>query len=153
VGKSSVTRKGTRPLTLIERRANEVARNTIRTGWSTEMGASEETVKIAIYNALGTDTIPARPTLEPSLRGMLPTIRAENVAIARIVARGKDPVPLLDRLASRMRDHLRSEVLDLSDPPNAESTIDQKGFDDPLVGAGADGGRLVRELDSRRIRK
>ncbi len=117
------------------------------------MGATADTVAIATYNALGTAAIPARPTLEPSLRGMVGLVRAENKAIVRVVNRGGDPTPLLDRLARRMEDALRAEVVDLSYPPNAASTIAAKGFDDPLVGASAGGGRLVRELASQRVRR
>ena len=117
------------------------------------MGATQSTVEIAVYNALGTNTIPARPTLEPSMVGLGPTILAENRAIVRTVNRGGDPTPLLDRLASTMQAGLRETVLGLSDPPNAASTIEKKGFDDPLVGVGPDGGRLVSELASQRIRR
>ena len=109
------------------------------------MDASSETVKIAIYNALGTDIIPARPTLEPTMNRTIDLIRAENKAIARTVNRGADPVPLMDRLASRLEDAVVAVIVELQDPPNAQSTIDQKGFDDPLIGAGSEGGRLVAE--------
>lgn len=149
---SSTTRTNPNIRQQIERRAHEAARNTIRTGWSIHTGASPETVEIAVYNALGTDTIPARPTLEPTMRGMSGWIRAENKAIARIVNRGADPTPLMDRTAGRLEIALRGEVLDLHDPPNAPSTIERKGFDDPLVGADGSG-RLVRELASRRVRR
>ncbi len=117
------------------------------------MDASSETVKIAIYNALGTDTIPARPTLEPTMNRTADLIRTENKAIVRIVNRGADPVPLMDRLASRLEDAIVAVIVELQDPPNAQSTIDKKGFDDPLIGAGSEGGRLVAEVASRRIRK
>ena len=117
------------------------------------MDASSETVKIAIYNALGTDIIPARPTLEPTMNRTIDLIRAENKAIARTVNRGADPVPLMDRLASRLEDAVVAVIVELQDPPNAPSTVAQKGFDDPLIGAGPDGGRLVAEVASRRIRK
>ena len=150
---SSTRRTGRNFRKLIEARAKQVARNTIRTGWSTEMDASSETVKIAIYNALGTDTIPARPTLEPTMNRTIDLIRAENKAIVRIVNRGADPVPLMDRLASRLEDAVVAVIVELQDPPNAQSTIDKKGFDDPLIGAGSEGGRLVAEVASRRIRK
>ena len=150
---STTRRTGRNFRKLIEARAKQVARNTIRTGWSTEMDASSETVKIAIYNALGTDTIPARPTLEPTMNRTADLIRAENKAIVRIVNRGADPVPLMDRLASRLEDAVVAVIVELQDPPNAQSTIDKKGFDDPLIGAGSEGGRLVAEVASRRIRK
>lgn len=150
---SSTRRTGAGFRKLIAARAKQAARNTIRTGWSTEMDASSETVKIAIYNALGTDTIPARPTLEPTMNRSIDLIRAENKAIARTVNRGADPVPLMDRLASRLEDAVVAVIVELQDPPNAQSTIDKKGFDDPLIGAGSEGGRLVAEVASRRIRK
>ena len=58
---------------------------------------------------------------------------------------GGDVEEPLELLAGDLEFALKRSVEDFSDPENAPSTVDDKGFNDPLVGAGADGGRLVRE--------
>jgi hypothetical protein len=135
----------------IRKRALEAARQEIHVGWSTEMGASSETVEIAIWNALGTDTIPARPTLETTMLASRATIDGANQAIVRAINRDEDPTGRMDFLAVLLESAHRETVVNLADPPNAASVEREKGFNDPLVGTGADGGRLVRELASQRL--
>lgn len=148
---SSTTRSNPGIREKIRQRALQAERNEIHVGWSTEMGASSETVQVAIWNALGTDTIPARPTLETTLLESRRTIDDANQAIVRAVNRGEDPSGRMDFLAVLLESTHRQTVVNLSDPPNAASTIEKKGADDPLVGAGSNGGRLVRELASQRF--
>jgi hypothetical protein len=48
-------------------------------------------------------------------------------------------------LAADLEVEFKRQIEDLSTPPNAPSTVEGKGFDDPLIGPEPDGGRLLAE--------
>jgi len=148
--KSKVTRKNPNKLASIRRVAQEFGKFRVRVGWAQDMGASAETVEIALYNTLGAPAanIPPRPVVEPYTRSARALIRRKNASAVLRVNKGKSPVPKLQELANELREGGKQFILDLSTPANADSTIAQKGFDNPLVGAGADGGRLVAEFNA-----
>jgi len=144
------TRKNPNALTATRRNALELGRFRVRVGWAEDMGADPETVKIAAINMLGAPraNIPARDVLTPFMRQSYALIGRKHRTAVLMTNKGKDPEPVLQELAATLRDGLKQAVRDYSAIPNAESTIDRKGFDDPLVGAGADGGRIVAEANA-----
>ena len=150
---STTSRRNPGKLRAIVRRAAEYGRTSVRVGWSEETGASPEPATIALYNMLGTDTIPARPVLEPLFAAEKNTIRGLSTKAANRVSRGLDPAPVFDSLAATLETQGKATIRDLKDPRNADSTIAKKGFDDPLVGAGGDGGRLLAEFGARVVKR
>lgn len=149
--RSKVTRKNPNALAATRRAALELGSYRVRVGWAIDLGADPETVFIAAVNALGAELanggrIPPRDVLTPFIRAQLPLIRRKQRTAVLLVAKGKDPQPALDDLAAELERLAKQAVRDFSTPGNAQSTIDRKGFDNPLVGAGPDGGRLVSEL-------
>ena len=148
--KSKVTRKNPNKLASIRRIALEFKNFRVRAGWAVDMGASPKTVEIALINSLGAPNanIPPRPVVEPFIRSQLALIRRKHRSAVVAANRGKDPRPKLAELAELLRIGGKQAVRDLSTPVNADSTIAGKGFDNPLVGAGSDGGRLVAEFNA-----
>lgn len=148
--KSTVTRTNPNKLASIRRIALEFGKYRVRAGWAVDMGAAPETVMIATINALGAPSanIPPRPVVEGFVRSNAALIRRKHRSAVVAANRGKDPRPKLDELAELLRAGGKQAVYALDSPSNAPSTIDQKGFDNPLVGAGADGGRLVAEFNA-----
>ena len=147
--KSKVTRRNPNALAATRRVALEFKRFRVRVGWSVDMGAAPETVEIATYNTLGTATIPERPVVEPFVRTQFALIGRKQRSAVLLANRGKDPTTKLDELAEELAANGKQFIRDLSDPGNADSTIAQKGFDNPLVGAGANEGRLVSEFNAQ----
>lgn len=78
-----------------------------------------------------TVTIPARPFF----RGMIQEHKSEwGPALGRIIkAADYDSTIALGRLGSMVRDQLQESIREFSDPPNAKSTAQKKGFNKPLV--------------------
>lgn len=147
---SSTERRNPNALKVLQQQAEELARRHIEVGWSVNMGAPGEAVTIAAYNTLGTETIPARDALTPAVTGKLDAINEHNVRAVQAMNTGKSPDGELTLLALELQDALQQSVEDFSVPPNAPSTIAQKGgLDDPLIGLGADGGRILANARAR----
>lgn len=148
--KSKVKRRNPNALVNTRRVALEFGKYRVRVGWAVDMGAALETVGIAAINTLGapSNNLPPRPVVEPFVRSQRALIRRKHRSAVVRANRGKDPEPKLEELADELREGGKQFIRDLSDPPNADSTIDQKGFDNPLVGVGSDGGRLVAEFNA-----
>ena len=144
---SKVTRRNPNALMATRRKALELGALRVRVGWAVNMGAKPETVSIAAINMRGAPAanIPPRDALTPVLAENAARIRAANLAAMRAANRGKDVEVSLELLAADLEFALKRSVEDFSDPPNADSTVAAKGFNDPLVGEGSDGGRLVAE--------
>jgi len=142
---SKTTRKNPNALMATRRNVAQLKSYRVQVGWSKALGADPETVAIAAFNTIGTDTIHPRDALTPALTANLERIRRGNAEAVRAAQRGDDPMPELEELAADLELALKRSIEEFNNPPNAESTVDQKGFNDPLVGAGADGGRLVTE--------
>jgi hypothetical protein len=150
---STVKRRNPNILTYTRRNVLEIGKYRVQVGWSKAMGASPETVTIATYNVLGTADIPARDPLTPAIAANLDAIRQANVAAMRAVNRGDDPEPELEELAAHLESELKRSIEDFSSPPNADSTVASKGFNDPLIGEGADGGRIYDEAAAQVLKR
>lgn len=111
-----------------------------------EDGQSSGTTVAEIYywNEFGTSRIPERPTLRP-------TFIKEKVKyigiMAKISARamnepGYNMKQAMGKLGEVAQQDIQSAIVELKTPPNAQSTIDAKGSDNPLV----DTGQLVSSI-------
>lgn len=151
---STVQRRNPNILTATRRNVSELGKYRVQVGWSVAMGADPETVAIVTFNTLGANlanggTIPARDALTPAIAASLDTIRAANIAAARAANRGDDPLPELEAAAADLELALKRSIEDFSTPANADSTADAKGFNDPLIGEGADGGRIYDQAAAK----
>lgn len=149
---SKTSRRNPNILTATRRNLAELGKYRVQVGWSEKMGADPETVTIAAYNILGTDTIPARDVLTPVLAESVASVRTTNAAAMRAANRGADPLPLLEKMAERLEARLKQSIED-AEPANAESTADAKGFNDPLIGAGSDRGRIYDQAAARVLKR
>lgn len=138
-------------LTATRRQALEIGRFRVRVGWAEGMGASPETVAIVAINMLGAPSvnIPARDVLSPFIRRSFALIRRKQRSAVLAANRGRDPEPILQALADELRDGLQQAIREYNEEPNAPSTVAKKGFNDPLIGEGADGGRIVAEANAQ----
>ena len=154
MGKSSATRKNPGVLKRIRRRVSIMGRKEVKVGWFPPK-ASAETIEIATINTLGAPAanIPARDAITPVVRGNEQTIKGFNSKAVHLANRDKDPTPALESLAGFLDREVTQSVRGFSTPANAESTVATKGFNDPLVGAGADGGRLVAEVGAALVKR
>ena len=139
------------PLAATRRIVAELGRIRVRVGWAQDMGADPKTVQIAAINMLGAPAanIPARDALTPMIRAEKLTIRSALGHAAKAALRGRDPTVYLEGLAAHLEQRAKSAIEAFSDPPNAVSTIKGKGFDDPLIGKGPNGGRLLAQVAAR----
>lgn len=85
---------------------------------------------VGFTNEYGTDVIPPRPFFRTAV--------AENrTKLPQIVAglmKSHDPETALRLGCEHMVDELKQSVMTWQDPPNAPSTIEQKGYNAPLRG-------------------
>lgn len=82
----------------------------------------------------GTDTIPARPWLVPGVEGATEEILA---TIEDGIEDGLAPEMILNRVGLVAAGEVKMYITELRTPPNAPSTIAQKGSDNPLIDTGA----------------
>ena len=157
MGKSSTKRKNPGVLKAIRRNVAVMGRRQVKVGWFPPK-ASEETIDIAIINVLGArlangGVIKPRDPITPVVRGNAQTIKGFTSKAVHLANQGKNPDPALESLASFLDREVENSVRNFSDPPNTKSTADGKGFNDPLVGAGSDGGRLVAEVGAALVKR
>ena len=88
-----------------------------------------------IEEGVASKNIPPRPYMRVGLRGAL--MKGSNDAsfkrIITAVANGQDVFKALHREGDSFRQTLRQVMLDWDTPPNSPTTIELKGFDDPLI--------------------
>lgn len=126
----------------------------IEVGWSEEW-TDPKTVEVAMVNTLGgikngRAAPPARNALTPAFQDNRKA-RTKMMGALLVKVR-KNPSALraeVEKLAEQEAEWLRKAVRDLDDPPNASATIDRKGFNDPLIGRGADGGRILAGVGAK----
>ena len=148
---AGVTHTNPNPLTATRRIVAELGSLRVRVGWAVDMGADPETVQIAAINKLGAPAanIPARDAITPMIAQQKLVIRSALGHAAKAALRGRDPEPYLETLAATLELEAKRAIEAFSSPANAPSTIKGKGFDDPLIGKGADGGRLLAQVAAR----
>ncbi len=96
--------------------------------------APAEVQKRAIYNNFGTEDIPERPFLNNALRDNKSSYSwmIRKGALAAIIRR-KPIADTMEDIGKKMVDDIQHEIITLHTPPNADSTVAKKGFNDPLI--------------------
>lgn len=107
--------------------------------------ADQDVINRAIWNNFGTSTgIPERPFMQNAMRANRAAYRAMMKAEARAIVldavKGAGGAAAkrkaLSRLGIRAQGDIQAEITTLQMPPNAPSTIKQKGSSNPLVDTG-----------------
>lgn len=90
--------------------------------------------QVAFWNEFGTNRTPARPFFRtmiakeskgwPELLGKAAVHTSYNTRKA------------LSLIGEKINDDLKTSIVNWQDPPNAQSTVDRKGFNDPLIDTG-----------------
>lgn len=89
---------------------------------------------VANWNEFGTSTAPPRPFFRTMIAKESPTWGPKMAKLAQ--ATHNDGAKVLAIMGADIEGALKQSINDFSDPPNAQSTIDQKGFDKPLIDKG-----------------
>jgi hypothetical protein len=106
--------------------------------------ADSGVIERALFNEFGTKNIPERPALRNAVRSNRTVYRSMMKAEARTILLGavkghdsaKAKIRALKRLGIRAQGDIQSEITSLQTPPNAASTIRQKGSSNPLIDTG-----------------
>lgn len=92
---------------------------------------------IGFYQEFGTIHIPERPWLRTVLRHKHENYQRQIAHRIRAMIRGTlAPITLLEQIGKMYEDDIKKSIINWTSPPNAESTIKIKGFNDPLVNSG-----------------
>lgn len=99
--------------------------------------APAEIIERATYNEFGTEKIPERSFIRAGYDTHKNEIeyQAEKL-VKRVVDMSITPNKAAETLGEVAQGMIQDFATNLSDPPNAESTIKQKGSDNPLVDTG-----------------
>ncbi len=106
-------------------------------------GAYEDGLTIATVAAVDNfgsadGRIPARPFLAPAVENGTPEYRRlVEVMLPKVMSGEMEMQTLLAQMGQLAEGHVKQQITDLRTPPNAQSTIDKKGSDNPLIDTGA----------------
>ena len=95
--------------------------------------------QVATWQEFGTydgGLIPERPFMRVGLVGKMKSKdfeRKQAFAVKRILSKKETPISAVSKLGKVSADYLFAQIVTWNTPPNAESTVEQKGFDDPLI--------------------
>ncbi|QQM29298.1 hypothetical protein JET14_13275 [Martelella lutilitoris] len=99
--------------------------------------ADSDNIDKALWNHFGTETIPERPFLTNAMRNNTAAYRNAMRMVAEKILRGETTLAIvLAKLGLKAADDVKAEITALSDPPNAASTVTQKGSSNPLIDTG-----------------
>lgn len=101
------------------------------------MPSKADLVEIALYNELGTSTIPARPFFAQTVQVHEEEIREAAVSEAAKVLRGNEKAQQAFReIGTDVQKKVQKRIDEGQFVPNAPSTIKRKGHDHPLIDTG-----------------
>lgn len=100
---------------------------------NTEDGVMTQAQNGALQN-FGNDKIPARPWLIPGVESATPDVID---TIASGIEKGLPTDQIMEQVGAIAAGATQQYVIDLREPPNAKSTIDKKGSDNPLIDTGS----------------
>lgn len=101
------------------------------------MPSKADLVEIALYNELGTSTIPARPFFAQTVQVHEEEIREAAVSEAEKVLRGNEKAQQAFReIGTDVQKKVQKRIDEGQFVPNAPSTIKRKGHDHPLIDTG-----------------
>jgi hypothetical protein len=90
----------------------------------------------AALQEFGTSTAPARPFVAPVVNDKGPIRTLMTNAVVRVLNANESVFDALAKVGERVAGMIQHKVESYVPPPNAESTIRQKGFDHPLLETG-----------------
>ncbi len=101
------------------------------------MHGETDMCKIAMFNELGTESIPSRPFLRNSVDNHMDEIEAHLKAWCEKILQGEmEAHELMSNMGMLMQGIIRKEISEGSFVPNAPSTVSKKGSDRPLIDSG-----------------
>lgn len=99
--------------------------------------AGADLVDIALYNELGTDTIPSRPFLAQTVDQQGEAIKQASAKLVVQVVEGKmKGKQALKNIGVLVKGAVQHQMVEGEFVPNAPSTIQRKGSDKPLIDTG-----------------
>lgn len=102
--------------------------------------------EIGTFMELGTDTVPARPSLEPGLREASPRMHRIMAQIVKAAEAGKSTTGLVEQLGEAGVEGVKNYIKGVNiPPPLADSTVKAKGSNHALI----DTGELVNSVSYR----
>ena len=121
---------------------NSMIKNEVTIGLHGDVGG--DILSRGIYNEFGTDKIPERSFIRAGFDTEKNNISNDMIKIAERVVDGQMKVKTgLNLLGDATKGRIQEFAVDLSDPPNAQATIDAKGSSNPLV----DTGQMIGSID------
>lgn len=134
---AKVQRKGNAAEVLERIRAGLNGPTTVKVGFIAGQAPADQ-VAIASYNEFGTSRIPERPFLRNAMAENKASYGALMRTDAKKIVSGEQTMRrTLDRLGLKGQGDVQQSIVDLRNPPNAPSTIKQKGSSNPLIDTGA----------------
>ena len=92
---------------------------------------------IAVYNEFGTKNMPARPFVRTAFQSYKNDLSQSIKNEAKSIMDGSNTMDRsLNRLGNKGVGLIQKNMTDIKTPPNAQSTIDQKGSSNPLIDTG-----------------
>jgi len=100
---------------------------------------SASLVEIAIWNELGTSRIPPRPFIQSTADEKAREWKKTVKRVTKLMQDGKvNAEDASGLLGQQMQADIQQKIIDLRDPPNADSTKKKKkGSDNPLIDTGS----------------
>lgn len=140
-GHDKVTAQGKRFLKELQKLSEKQVRVGLKRGKKGKRhnGTSSQTdlVDIALYNELGTSTIPARPFFAQTVQVHEEEIREAAVSeVSQALLGEKDSQQAFEVIGEDVRKKVQNRIDEGQFVPNAPSTIRRKGHDHPLIDTG-----------------
>jgi len=102
--------------------------------------------QVAKWNEEGTRTSPPRPFMRVGFKSEIQNSKAVFEDIIKSVVDGKSPLVALKQSSKAFEDMLKDSINKWDSPPNSPATVDNKGFNNPLIETGT-----MRDSVSSRI--
>lgn len=118
----------------IKKQLKNFAKTELTIGLHEEQGI--RSAQLALYQEYGTPRIPERPFQRFTFSTYLPKTKIKLSENLNAIYQGKEIFSELSKTGNWYRIQMKTVVKDWSDPPNAEATIERKGFNDPLLWGG-----------------
>ena len=125
-------------------RLNELDGKKIAVGLLPQSGG--DNIDHGFYNEFGTSRIPPRPFIDAPINDDLQQTQELNKSGIVALHNGSGIDAILEPIKEAGISAIKKKIEEKSSPPNAPSTIRQKGFDDPLVETGAMMGSVTGEI-------
>ncbi len=95
------------------------------------------------HDANGKQHIPPRPFMRTMARTYSPRWGALLASALQVTE--LDSEKALGIVAEKLKDQMVETIVKFDTPPNADATIEKKGFDDPLI----DSGHMMRSVEAK----